>query len=331
MRNHDKYLHKLIPVLLVLITALVVAGCVRTVAPSSEPTEVDTSKVEEVLSATPIPPTPTKTNTPEPTEEPTNTPEPPAPTDTPEPTSTLEIITPTHTESPTEEPDPDVDETPEPTNTPAPQPTSDVPQINPDLLFTGAHHVDSMDVITMWTDESGVLPDSQYIKLEMDEDLGLMYVTGKESLWDTWWISGFTLTNFYIEMDVNSGDCHEGDAYGMILRASQHGEPTRGYLIGFTCEGEVFARRLESVTPYVSISILNPTETNLIYAGANQDNTLGVQMEGNKITIYANRRYFTIITDDGFGWGRYGLYVSTGETGNYTYTVKEIRSWGIPE
>ncbi len=152
MRNHDKYPHKVIPLLLILIAALVVSGCVRTVAPDTAPTEVDTSKVEEVLSATPIPPTPTKTNTPEPTEEPTNTPEPPAPTDTPEPTSTLDIITPTHTTSPTDEPDPDVDETPEPTNTPAPQPTSDAPQINPDLLFTGAHHVDSMNEVTLWTD-----------------------------------------------------------------------------------------------------------------------------------------------------------------------------------
>jgi hypothetical protein len=188
-----------------------------------------------------------------------------------------------------------------------------------------------MDEPTLWTDDSDVLPDSQYIKLEMDEDAGVMYVTGKQRLWDTWWISGFTLTNFYIEMDVNSGDCNPDDAYGMILRASQHGEPTRGYLIGFTCAGEVFARRLESVTPYVAISILNPTETDLIIAGANQNNTFGVQMEDNKITIYVNRRYFTTITDDGFDWGRYGLFVSAGEAGNYTYSVTEIRSWGIIE
>ena len=29
-----------------------------------------------------------------------------------------------------------------------------------------------------------------------------------------------------------------------------------------------------------------------------------------------------------FAWGRYGMYVSTGETGNYTFSVKEIRTWG---
>jgi hypothetical protein len=181
----------------------------------------------------------------------------------------------------------------------------------------------------MWTDASGILPDTEYIKLEMEE--GQMTVTGKRRLWDTWWISGFTLTDFYIEMDVNSGDCAPDDAYGMILRASQHGQPTHGYLIGFTCAGEVFARRLESVDPYVSISILNPTETDLVYAGANQHNIFGVHIEGNKLTIYPNRRYFTVIADDSFGWGRYGIYVSAGDAGNYTYTVEEIRTWGVGE
>jgi hypothetical protein len=116
----------------------------------------------------------------------------------------------------------------------------------------------------------------------------------------------------------------------MILRASQHGEPTHGYLIGFTCDGKVLAKRLESVSPYVALSILNPTKTELVYAGPNQTNIIGVAFEGNTISIYPNRYYFTTIQDNAFDYGRYGIYVQAGENGNYTFSVEEIRSWGIP-
>jgi len=309
----------LLVLILILSAAAAVSGCVRQVAPPATPTVESTSQLDVVLNSTPA------TATLElPTVTPTNTLEPEAPTQTPGPTSTLEIITPTNTAAPTEETTEET--TPQPTEAALPQPTSSVPQINPDQEFTGARHVDTLDNVDLWTDQTGSLPNSQYLELKIQD--GVMTVTGKRDLWDTWWISGFTLTNFYIEMDVNSGDCDPDDAYGMILRASQHDEPTRGYLVGFTCAGEVFARRLESVSPYVSISILNPTETDLILAGKNQDNIFGVLFDGNTITIYPNRRFFTTIADDAFAWGRYGVYVSTGETGNYTFTVKEIRTWG---
>lgn len=312
----------LIVLLLVVTAAAALAGCVRQVAPASTPTLASTSQLEEVLNATKSAATATSEM---PTATPTKTPESEAPTETPGPTNTLEVITPTNTAAPTQETSENPD-TSQPTETAAPQPTSSAPQINPDQEFTGARYVDELDEIEMWTDRSGALPDTQYIALKIED--GVMTVTGKRSLWDTWWISGFTLSNFYVEMDVNSGDCDPDDAYGMILRASQHNEPTRGYLVGFTCAGEVFARRLESVDPYVSISILNPTETDLINAGKNQDNIFGVLLDDNTITIYPNRRYFTTITDNAFAWGRYGIYISTGETGDYTFTVREIRTWG---
>ncbi len=315
--------------LVILVTAAMLSACVRQVAPVATPTKEDSNLLSDLLTSTPIDDEVIGETPVEPTAEPTNTPEPDAPTSTPGPTNTLEIITPTHTTEATEQTEQteQVEEsTPAPAETEAPQPTSDVPPIDPDQEFTGARHVDSLDDITLWTDSSGMLPDTQYIRLEIEE--GVMTVTGKRSLWDTWWISGFTQYDFYIEMDVNSGDCNPGDAYGMILRANEHKQPTRGYLVGFTCEGEVFARRLESVDPYVSIAILLPTETNLINAGQNQDNIFGVLLYDDTITIYPNRRFFTTISDDTFAWGRYGVYVSTGEAGNYTFNVTEIRSWG---
>lgn len=250
-----------------------------------------------------------------------------------EATATQHIITPTNTPEPTSETAETAEATqaPEdtqaPTNTNTPKPTISAVKIDPYTLFTGAQHVDTMDTPSLWTDENGLLPDTQYLKLEFAD--GNLYATGKLNLWDTWWISGFTLTDFYIEMEVNSGDCSGSDTYGMILRASQHGEPTRGYFIGFTCDGKVLAKRLESTDPYVAISILNPTETELINAGPNQTNIIGVAFEGDTITIYPNRYFFTTIVDSTFSYGRYGIYVQAGEDGNYTFIINEIRTWGI--
>lgn len=247
-----------------------------------------------------------------------------------EATATQHIITPTNTPEPTSETaeaTQEPEDTPVPTNTTAPQPTIDAVKIDPYTLFTGAQHVDAMDNPALWTDQGGMLPDTQYLKMEFAD--GNMYATGKLNLWDTWWISGFTLTDFYIEMEVNSGDCSGSDTYGMILRASQHGEPTRGYFIGFTCDGKVLAKRLESTDPYVAISILNPTESELVNAGPNQTNIIGVAFDGNTITIYPNRYFFTTIVDSTFSYGRFGIYVQAGEDGNYTFIVNEIRIWGI--
>ena len=335
-------------IILLILFIVLLSGCQYTFTAESTPIPQGTDLLDEILTATIIPVGNDPTATPEGALETmiaetlaaelaqtaSETPA-AAETATPEATATLHIITPTNTAEPTaettedagQETTPETDVTPEATTEPTPQPTLDAYRINPEIEFTGATHVDTMDQPSQWWDASGVLPDSQYIKMEFDE--GQMFVTGKPVLWDTWWISGFTLTDFYIEMEVNSGDCTGSDTYGMILRASQHGEPTHGYLLGFTCDGKVLMKRLESTSPYVAISILNPTETEFINAGPNQTNIIGVAFDGNSISIYPNRYYFTTIQDNGFGYGRFGVFVQAGENGNYTFAVDEIRSWGI--
>ena len=312
-----------------LLAMLLLSACVRQVSTEPSATPRGTNLLEEILTSTPIP---VGTEA-QPTEgPPTNTPEAAAEeTSTPGPTNTLHILTPTlsPTAPSTTEPTTAVEATSAATQTSQPQPTSSAPQINPDVEFTGAKHVDPMDEPALWYNASGNLADSEYLKMDIAD--GVMTVTGKLRLWDTWWIGGSSLDNFYIEMEVNSGDCNPDDAYGMILRASQHGEPTRGYLVAFTCDGKVFAKRLESVSPYTAVSILNPTETDLIYAGKNQTNIIGVLMDGNTITIYPNRRYFSIIQDNAFSYGRYGIFVQAGDAGNFTYSVNEIRTWGVQD
>jgi hypothetical protein len=325
---------------IIVLAALGLTACTRTLG--AEPTPEGTDALDFLLNS----PTPTNdytrnTNTPTPdaTEEaaddagggedaqPTAT-EAPASTEA-QATATLHIITPTpqpdETEEPQETPD-DGGEQGQPTMTFTPV-VIRPPDLNPDAVFKGPHYVDSFDDPQPWYDMSGMLPDSQYIKIDILE--GDMHVTGKLGEWDTWWLSGYTLYDYYIEMDVESRDCAENDAYGIMVRASQHGEPTRGYIVGLTCDGKVFAKRLTSANPYVAISILNPTESDLVNKGPNQTNTMGVWAEDNVLEIYINRYYYTVIYDDAFSWGRYGIFVKAGGESDYTYTANEIRVWGV--
>jgi hypothetical protein len=237
--------------------------------------------------------------------------------------------TPTRTIEPTGSPDattPPETPTPKPTNTPADWQPPDFPSFDPILAFGNPRYIEDFQDETPWKDYYGKMENERIALVIKD---GNMQVTGKSSYFRTWWFGGFELGDFYIEMDVNSGDCTFDDTYGIILR----GKPSKhGYVIAFNCGGEVAAWRIDSVVdPYVEDQILGWTSTELIRIGANQDNTLGVMMEGDEITIYANRYFFTTLYDDKYDWGQYGVFVMAGENDNYTYTIDQIRVWDVEE
>lgn len=332
---------KRVVIILIVIAALSLPGCTRAQT-NAGTTPASTDVLAYLLNS----PTPTNdytrntnTPTPEDTEEAavetegeetgsSEDVEAPEATEVPA-TATLHVITPTAEPQETEEPEDGGDgaeEAPAPTATLTPV-VLGPPDLNPEGLFNGRTYVDSFDDPQPWYDMSGTLPNSQYLNLNIVE--GQMYVTGKLGEWDTWWLSGYTLNDYYIEMEVETGDCEDNDAYGIMVRASQHDEPTRGYIVGLTCDGKVFAKRLTSTDPYVALSILNPTESNLINTGPNQTNTIGVWAEDNVLEIYINRYYFTVIYDDTFSWGRYGIFVKAGGETDYTYIANEIRVWEI--
>jgi hypothetical protein len=321
---------KKLPILLTLI--MIVSACVRpagTPTPTQEPTNPLATYIE---APTAIVFQPTHTlpddaggggeDTPAPTEPPEGdetgqpTPFTIKPTDTP--TSTLQT-----TESPesTQE-----SPTPKPTKTPGDWQPPDFPPFDPVSAFGYSRYIEDFQDETPWKDYYGNM-ENERIALVIED--GNMQVTGKHSYFRTWWFGGFELGDFYLEMDVNSGDCTFDDTYGVIVR----GEPSdHGYAFVFNCGGEVAAWRIDSVLdPYVEHEILGWTPTELIRTGVNQDNKLGVMMEGSEITIYANRYFFTTLYDDTYDWGQYGVFVMAGEDDNYTYTIDQIQVWDVGE
>ncbi|MBN2502225.1 MAG: hypothetical protein JXB38_15690 [Anaerolineales bacterium] len=181
-----------------------------------------------------------------------------------------------------------------------------------------------------WTSFANPLPDTDNLKMEaLDGDL---YVTGKNVQWDTWWFTWPILSNFYAEMSVTTEQCSGKDHYGFITRGTRPGDSAQGYMVLFSCDGNYAVNRLDSLNPYTAEALLLWTETDALRDGANKTNRVGVLLEDNAISIYANGELLTPLPvyDDSYTDGRFGLFVNAWNTQNFTYIVDQIKVWRLP-
>ncbi len=250
------------------------------------------------------------------------------PTETPEgePTATAELqdtALPTVTQAP-------ATATTAPTNTPGPTSTPAGPQIDPVSLWGSPAFNDPMTVSSQpnWVGQDGTLPDTLNIRLELKDDQ--LYVTGKRIGFSTWWFSWPFLDSAYVEMFVRTESCSGKDAYGLILRGPTRGAvKTHGYIVAFSCDGNYLLRRLDGTNPYQATDLIGWTPSVAIRSGSNQENRVGVLMDGSTFTIYGNRFEIARFTDSTYAQGRYGVFVAPSQTAGLTYRVEEINYWGL--
>jgi hypothetical protein len=159
-----------------------------------------------------------------------------------------------------------------------------------------------------------------------------MYVTGKKPGFSTWYFSWPTLKDFFIQMEVKTGDCSGKDEYGLIVRGPAHGAGVSyGYIIAFTCDGYYRLTRLDSADPYSATDLVSSTNSTYIQTGANQKNVVAIKAVGKKLAIFANGYQLAEVNDATFSQGRYGLFVQAVETYNYTYHPVQIVYWDLAE
>ena len=318
---------------LIVLSLFLLAACTRPAPPST----TAPSLTPEEAQIEPYPP-PTLT---------------PPPTETPLPTSPAEAATAViqPTEAPTEEPAAETPEsadpeatptattaapeaptaTPEPTNTPAASPTATLPPFDPVSAFGPADFTDPMRDFaseTNWRDEGFEMPDTDFIKLTIEDDE--LVVTGKIQYFDTWYFTWPVLDDFYVRMDVTTGDCTGRDAYGLITRGPLRGTgKSWGYIVAFSCDGQFLLRRVDSADPYSTVDLVPWTSNPNINSGPNATNVIGFEAQGDTLTIYANNFQIAKIEDDNYGGGRYGVFVSGAQTPNFTYRVDELSYWDL--
>jgi hypothetical protein len=133
-------------------------------------------------------------------------------------------------------------------------------------------------------------------------------------------------------MKVTTEQCSGKDAYGLILRGAAQGEDGHGYIVLFSCDGYFAVTRQDSTNPYTTELLLWWNESEFIRSGSNKNNNMGVLMEGNALSIYANGELLTPfpVYDDNYSFGRWGLFVNAWDTQNFTYKISEVNIWKLP-
>jgi hypothetical protein len=135
-----------------------------------------------------------------------------------------------------------------------------------------------------------------------------------------------SLTNFYLEMTVNSASCSGKDRYGMIFRVPVVSDPDRGYLAAFTCDGQYsFRKWVGADKTMLALTIWKTNKA--INTGPNQVNRLGVLVQGAKMTLYANGVELTSVSDPSYTAGFFGLFAASITSSTYTVQVKEVDYW----
>ena len=263
---------------------------------SPAPTQDLAAQVEATLQALP---TQTEAAEPaEPAEPPTSTPPPSAtavPSPTPSPTATSEL-------------------------SPTPTVTTTPGSGDPRSWLGNPAWQDTFSTGSNWT-----LGADSFTRAEVED--GVLLFTGLTTM-DGWRLTWPEIEDFYLEADLNSGDCEGNDHYGLIFRVPDRHAADEGYLLGFTCDGRYWLRHWgdEKMTTLIPL-----TSSTAIVAGAQRNNRMGVMADGNKLTLYANGQKLGEIEDETLTEpGGFGLFVGARKSGSLEIGAQEMAYWELP-
>ena len=142
--------------------------------------------------------------------------------------------------------------------------------------------------------------------------------------WNSWMLTSQTLANFYLEGTASPGGCSGLDHYGLMVRAPDHNQ---GYLYAFSCDGQY---SLTKWNGKFSVRLVEWTHSDLIQAGPDKTNRLGIMAQGNKLSLYANGNLLTEVLDSSYPMGGFGVFIGAVETPGFTVTFDRLEYWVLP-
>lgn len=215
-------------------------------------------------------------------------------------------------------------ETLAPTKTSAPTSTATLSSSDPAARLGNPTWTDNLDDGTNWP-----LGPDKFTGLEFKD--GSMRMTGLSTT-DGWRLSWPELTNFYLEMTFQVSNCKATDRYGMIVRVPDGTNPDRGYLAGFTCDGQYSLRRWNASigSDGEMFNLIRWTAAPAIKAGSNQTNKMGLMAVNSRLILYANGQLLGEVNDSTFQKGFFGVFVGARETEDFTVRVDQVRYWENP-
>ncbi|MBN2547910.1 MAG: hypothetical protein JXB15_02035 [Anaerolineales bacterium] len=236
----------------------------------------------------------------------------------------LETLPNTSTPLPTRTPLPS--DTPTVTNTPLPSDTPTItvePSATPDdprLNLGDPTWQDTFQEGANW-----FLFSDEHVEMRLQQ--GKLWMTAfNADKYDGWMLRQPVqeLSNFYMEVTVQTGGCAGLDRYGLLGRASA--DTSRSYIFGLSCDGRYSLRRWASG----STMLVEWTTSEHILAGANQTNRMGLRAEGSTLSIYANGHLLAQVEDDAYASGSIGLFIGALATPGFTVQVSEVSVWELP-
>lgn len=140
---------------------------------------------------------------------------------------------------------------------------------------------------------------------------------------DSWMLTVPKPDNYYLEVIATPQACSGLDRYGIIFRT----DATEGYLFGFSCDGQYSLRRWNGDK---FKALVDWTDSADILSGADKTNRIGLMVEGDQFSLYANGKLLTEISDDTYTEGGFGLFIASENTQDFKVQVSEVTYWKLP-
>jgi hypothetical protein len=147
--------------------------------------------------------------------------------------------------------------------------------------------------------------------------------------YDSWTLTAWKLTNYYLEMTATTDSCSGRDRYGLVVGVPYPANKP-SYLLRISCDGYYSFGFFNSDLDNKFHFLVDWTKSTYIYSGSNQTNRVGFKAVGTDLKLYANGHFLTELTEPTFGEGRFGLVVGSVTTVNFVVRVSEVAYWNLP-
>lgn len=168
------------------------------------------------------------------------------------------------------------------------------------------------------------LGEDSFSRAEVED--GKFVLTGLSTI-DGWRLTWPEVQDAYLEATIGTGTCLGSDEYGLMFRVPDIHSADNGYLFGFTCDGRYFLRTWDGEN---MVALIPATAASAILAGSDKANRIGVWMEGDDLSLYANGTLLREIENDMFTEpGGFGFFIGARQTPDFTTRSDEIAYWDI--
>lgn len=220
----------------------------------------------------------------------------------------------------------------QPENSPTPSPTetstslpdfsptpTDVPS-DPSLNLGDPDFEDTFKNSSNWA-----LYSDDHISFEIGDEKLIMTAFEPEG-WDGWMLSAPTEQDFYLEMVAEPKQCEGLDRYGLVARAVKTKKGYANYLFGVSCDGRYSLRYWDGEK---FITQIDWTESEHLHTGPGNTNRLGFYADGESLALYGNGHLLQEIQDDSSLEGKFGVFIGSAETKDFTVQVEKISAWEL--